>query len=200
LHFTYATVYTNSGERTSGRKPTFLLGRIFPGLSASESGRDRSAKRTAMLEVDLEKITQMAERVVISEGLALVDVELKGGRGSLLLRVYIDRPEGISHADCERVSEQLSAMLDVEDPFPGSYTLEVSSPGLDRKLVKASDFAHFAGRKARLVVREPVDNQKVLEGRLAGYEAGRVRLDLGEAGVRELELANIQKAQLVVEI
>jgi ribosome maturation factor RimP len=153
-----------------------------------------------MLEVDLEKITQMAERVVISEGLALVDVELKGGRGSLLLRVYIDRPEGISHADCERVSEQLSAMLDVEDPFPGSYTLEVSSPGLDRKLVKASDFAHFAGRKARLVVREPVDNQKVLEGRLAGYEAGRVRLDLGEAGVRELELANIQKAQLVVEI
>jgi ribosome maturation factor RimP len=153
-----------------------------------------------MPEVDLEKITKMAERVAASEGLTLVDVELKLGRGSRLLRVYIDKPEGISHADCQLVSEQLSVLLDVEDPFPGPYTLEVSSPGLDRALVKASDFAHFAGRKARLVVREPVDSEKVLEGRLAGFEAGRVRLDLGEAGLKELEFSNIQKARLVVEI
>jgi ribosome maturation factor RimP len=153
-----------------------------------------------MLEAELEKITEMAQRVAVSEGLTLVDVQLKGGRGSQLLRVYIDKPQGISHADCQLVSEQLSAMLDVEDPFPGSYTLEVSSPGLDRELVKASDFAHFTGRKARVVVREPVDNQKVLEGRLAGFEAGRVRLDLGDAGLKELELSNIQRARLVVEI
>ena len=153
-----------------------------------------------MLEADLEKITEMAQRVAVSEGLTLIDVQLKGGRGSQLLRVYIDKPEGISHADCQLVSEQLSAMLDVEDPFLGSYTLEISSPGLDRELVKASDFAHFAGRKARVVVREPVDNQKVLEGRLAGFEAGRVRLDLGDAGLKELELSNIQKARLVVKI
>jgi len=153
-----------------------------------------------MEKVDLEKITEIAERVAVSEGLTLVDVELKGSGGSRLLRVYIDKPEGISHADCELVSEQLSAILDVEDPFPGSYTLEVSSPGLDRRLVKPSDFAHFAGRKARVVVREPVDDQKVLEGRLAGFEAGRVRLDLGDAGLRELELSNIQKARLVVEV
>jgi ribosome maturation factor RimP len=153
-----------------------------------------------MVEADLEKITEMARRVAVSEGLTLIDVQLKRGRGSQLLRVYIDKPQGISHADCQLVSEQLSAMLDVEDPFPGSYTLEVSSPGLDRELVKASDFAHFAGRKARLVVREPVDNQKILEGRLAGFEAGRVRLDLGEGGLKELELSNIQKARLVVEI
>ena len=153
-----------------------------------------------MEKVDLERITEMAERVAVSEGLTLVDVELKGSGGSRLLRVYIDKPEGISHADCELVSEQLSAILDVEDPFPGSYTLEVSSPGLDRRLVKPSDFAHFAGRKARVVVREPVDDQKVLEGRLAGFEAGRVRLDLGDAGLKELELSNIQKARLVVEV
>jgi len=153
-----------------------------------------------MEKVDLEKITEMAERVAVSEGLTLVDVELKGSGGSRLLRVYIDKPQGISHADCELVSEQLSAILDVEDPFPGSYTLEVSSPGLDRRLVKPSDFAHFAGRKARVVVREPVDDQKVLEGRLAGFEAGRVRLDLGDAGLKELELSNIQKARLVVEV
>jgi ribosome maturation factor RimP len=162
--------------------------------------QERTAKRTLMEEADLEKITQMAQRVAVSEGLTLVDVEIKGGGGSRLLRVYIDKPEGVSHADCELVSEQLSALLDVEDPFPGSYTLEVSSPGLDRKLVKPSDFTHFVGRKARVVVREPVDDQKVLEGRLAGFEAGRVRLDLGEAGLKQVELSNIQKARLVVEI
>jgi ribosome maturation factor RimP len=149
--------------------------------------------------VDLEKIRTMAERVASSEGLALVDVELKGGRANTLLRISIDKPGGISHADCQLISEQMSAMLDVEDLIPGSYTLEVSSPGLDRKLVKPSDFVHFAGRRARLVLREPLESQKVLEGRLAGFEAGRVRLDLGEAGLKELELSNIQKARLVVE-
>ena len=150
--------------------------------------------------VDVEKIRTMAERVASSEGLALVDVELKGGPANALLRVYIDKPAGVSHADCQLVSEQLSAMLDVEDPIAGSYTLEVSSPGLDRKLVKASDYVHFAGRRARLVLREPLASQKVLEGRLAGFEDGRVRLDLGEGGLKELELSNIQKARLVVEI
>jgi ribosome maturation factor RimP len=152
------------------------------------------------MSVDIEKIRYLAERVVTSEGLALVDVELKGGLNNSLLRITIDKAEGISHADCQLVSEQLSAVLDVEDLFPGRYVLEVSSPGLDRKLVKASDFAHFAGRRARIVVREPVDNQKVFEGRLAGLEAGRVRLEVGEGGLKELDLSNIQKARLVVEM
>jgi len=127
-------------------------------------------------------------------------VELKGGRVNPLLRVYIDKPAGVSHADCQLVSEQLSAILDVEDLFPASYTLEVSSPGLDRKLVKPSDYEHFVGRRVRLVLRDPVDEQKVLEGRLAGYESGRLRLDLGEQGLKELELENISKARLVVEL
>ena len=91
-------------------------------------------------------------------------------------------------------------MLDVEDPFPGRYVLEVSSPGLDRKLTKPSDFTYFVGRRARLVLKEAVGEQKVLEGRLAGFENGRVRLDLGENGLQEFDLANIRKAQLVVEL
>jgi len=152
------------------------------------------------MAVDLEKIRAIAERVATSEGLALVDVELKGGRVNPLVRIYIDKPEGVSHADCQLVSEQVSAILDVEDLFPASYVLEVSSPGLDRKLVKPSDFVHFAGRRARVVLREPVGEQKVFEGRLAGMEAGRVRLDLGERGVTEFELSNISKARLVVEL
>ena len=149
---------------------------------------------------DLDEIRQIAERVASSEGLTLVDVELKGGRMNALLRIYIDKPGGVTHGDCGRVSEQMSAILDVEDPFPGSYVLEVSSPGLDRKLVKPSDYTHFVGRLARLVLREPVENQKVFEGRLAGLESGRVRLDLGDAGLKELELSNISSARLLVEL
>jgi len=150
--------------------------------------------------VDLKRIRQIAERVVTSEGLTLFDLELKGGRSNQLLRVYIDKREGVSHADCQLVSEQLSAILDVEDPIPGSYVLEVSSPGLNRQLVKPSDFAYFAGRRARLVLREPVGTQRVVEGTLAGLDEGRVRIDLGEAGVNEIALANISKARLVVEL
>jgi ribosome maturation factor RimP len=151
------------------------------------------------MEAELEGVRRIAERVATSEGLYLVDVELKGGRSNPLLRVYIDKPGGVSHADCALVSEQMSAILDVEEPIPGSYTLEVSSPGLDRKLTKAGDYEHFAGRRARLVLRQPVEQQTVLEGRLAGLAEGRVRLDLGADGLKELELENISKARLVVE-
>lgn len=151
------------------------------------------------MAVELELIRTIAERVVKSEGLVLVDVELKGGLKNPLLRIYIDKPGGVTHADCQLISEQMSAILDVEDPFPGSYLLEVSSPGLDRKLVKPSEFLHFVGRRARLVLREPVGKQKVLEGYLAGFDEGRVRLDLGESGVAEFELSNISKAQLVAD-
>lgn len=150
--------------------------------------------------VDLEIIREMAERVATSEGLHVVDVELKGGNSNQLLRVFIDKPGGVSHADCALVSEQLSAMLDVEDIFPGRYVLEVSSPGLDRKLTRPSDYTYFVGRRARVVLKEATGEQRVLEGRLAGFENGRVRLDLGERGLQELDLNNIRKAQLVVEL
>ena len=120
-----------------------------------------------------------------------------------LLRIFIDKAGGVSHADCALVSEQLSAMLDVEDPFPGSYVLEVSSPGLDRELRRPSDYEHFAGRRARLILRPaaegPATGSTIVEGRLAGLEAGRVRLDLGEAGTREYNLAEISKAKLLIE-
>jgi ribosome maturation factor RimP len=150
--------------------------------------------------VEIEKIRAMADRVAASEGLTVVDVELKGGRSNPLLRIYVDKPGGVSHGDCQLVSEQMSALLDVEDPFPGSYMLEVSSPGLDRKLTKPSEFEHFAGRRARLVLREPVDQQKVLEGRLAGVAGGMVKLEMGQGQLKELSLENISKAQLIVEL
>jgi ribosome maturation factor RimP len=152
------------------------------------------------MAVDVEKIRGMAERVVASEGLVLIDVEVRGGRSNQLLRIYIDKPEGVSHADCQVVSEQMGALLDVEDIFPGKYVLEVSSPGLDRQLAKPSDFEYFAGRRVRVVLREPLDGQRVLEGKLVGFESGRVRVSLGEGDIRDLALAQISKARLVVEI
>lgn len=142
-----------------------------------------------------------------SLGLEIFDVEWKIGK-QRLLRVYIDRlpgpqnPEGlgITHKDCERVSEQLSVILDVEDLVPGpSYVLEISSPGLDRKLIKPADYERFVGRLAKIWLHQPVEKQAYLEGRLAGYADGVVKVTVRD---RELAVpyAGIKKANLVVEL
>jgi ribosome maturation factor RimP len=157
--------------------------------------------------MELEKIRGAAERVARSLGLEVFDVEWKIGK-QRLLRVYIDRlpgpqnPEGlgVTHKDCERVSEQLSVILDVEDLVPGpSYLLEVSSPGLDRKLIKPADYERFVGRLAKIWLNEPIEKQAYLEGRLAGYADGIVKVAVRD---RELELpyTGIKKANLVVEL
>jgi ribosome maturation factor RimP len=148
--------------------------------------------------MELEKIRDAAERVARSEGLEVVDVEWKVGK-QRFLRVYLDKPEGVSHGDCERVSQQLSVILDVEDLVPGpSYVLEVSSPGLDRKLRRPEEYQRFAGRLARISLNEPVENSRFFEGRLAGYESGMVRLEV-QGHVITLPFSAIRKANLVVE-
>jgi ribosome maturation factor RimP len=108
----------------------------------------------------------------------------------------------ISHADCERVSKQLSVILDVEELIPGpGYVLEVSSPGMDRALKRPADFERFAGRLAKISTSEPVGEAKFFEGRLAGFADGKVRMELKgkEARLVELPLEAIRKANLVVE-
>ena len=165
--------------------------------------------------MNLEKIRDAAERVARSEGLEVVDVEWKIGK-QRFLRVYIDRipaakPAGavengeargpfpnISHADCERVSQQLSVILDVEELIPGpGYILEVSSPGMDRALKKAAEFERFAGRLAKISTNEA----KFFEGRLKGFSEGKVRMELkgNDARIVEIPLETIRKANLVVE-
>jgi ribosome maturation factor RimP len=149
-------------------------------------------------EMDIEKIREAAERVARSEALEVVDVEWKVGK-QRFLRVYIDKPGGVSHSDCEALSKQLSVILDVEDLVPGpSYLLEVSSPGLDRKLVKPADFERFVGRLARITLDAPVENLKFFEGRLAGYSGGTVQIEVKGRRI-DLPYAAIRKAQLVVE-
>ena len=157
--------------------------------------------------MDLGRIREAAERVARSEGLDIFDVEWKVGK-QRLLRIYLDRlpgpgnPEGlgITHNDCQRVSEQLSVLLDVEDLVPGpSYTLEVSSPGLDRKLIKPADYERFAGRLAQIWLNEPIEKQKYFEGRLAGYTDGVVKLTV-KGGEIAVPYAGIRKANLMVEL
>ena len=148
--------------------------------------------------MDLDKIREAAERVARSEGMEVVEVEWKIGRDRFL-RVFMDKPEGISHRDCETVSQQLSVILDVEELVPGPpYTLEISSPGLDRKLLKPADYERFVGRLAKITLSDPVEEKKYFEGRLAGYADGIVKLQLKDRVV-ELPYAAIRKANLVVE-
>ena len=175
--------------------------------------------------MDLEKIRDAAERVAHSLGLEVFDVEWKIGK-QRFLRVILDRPPkpaqvvsdaagtlavpgeasgvemGISHDDCQRVSQQLSVILDIEELVPGpGYTLEVSSPGLDRALRRASDYERFRGRLAKISTTEPVENEKFFVGRLAGLLEGKVRLELKGKVPRTVEvpLDKIRKAHLVVE-
>ena len=169
--------------------------------------------------MNLEKVREAAERVARSEGLEVVDVEWKIGK-QRFLRVYIDKvppakpaeaidgdeapspyPK-ISHADCERVSQQLSVILDVEELIPGpGYTLEISSPGMDRALTKAADFERFSGRLAKILTTEPIGEVKFFEGRLRGFADGNIRLELKgkDARIVEIPLGAIRKANLVVE-
>lgn len=144
------------------------------------------------------QIREIAERVASSEGLEVVDVELRGGSHNGLVRIFIDRSEGVSHADCETMSRQMGPMLDVEDLMPGPYRLEVSSPGLDRKLVKLTDYERFTGKKARITLRHPQQGRKQFTGRLQGCGDGAVALE-SDGGVNRFRLEDIELARLVAE-
>jgi ribosome maturation factor RimP len=146
------------------------------------------------------KITQIAQRAGDPEGIEIVDVQLLGAGRGRVLRIFIDRPQGVSHADCEFISQQVGTIVDVEDVIPGdSYTLEVSSPGLERKLLKEKDFERFVGQKAKVVLREPVENKRSWEGKLAGISEGIVALEPSDGRVIRFPLTQVEKANLKFE-
>ena len=184
------------------------------------------------MALDLDRVRQIAERVAGSSGLEVVEVEVCGAGKHRMLRVFIDRlengrlendrpgalpaadrPAGVTHEDCSKFSREFGTIVDVEDAVPGgSYVLEVSSPGLDRKLTKAADFERFRGQRVKLTTREPVNDNRHFEGKLESFENGKLLLDLsaarkkkmrpkdGESRKVEIELGNIEKANLVPEI
>jgi ribosome maturation factor RimP len=172
------------------------------------------------MSFDKEKLREIAERVAGSNGLEVVEIEFLGSGKHRMLRVFIDRPgavpsaqhpDGVTHEDCSSFSREFGTIVDVEDAVPGeSYVLEVSSPGLDRKLTKPSDFERFRGHRMKLTTREPVNDNRHFEGKLEGFENGKLLLDLsvarrkmrpkdGAASI-EIDLANVEKANLVPEI
>jgi ribosome maturation factor RimP len=172
------------------------------------------------MALDVERVREIADRVAASSGLEIVDIEFLGGGKARMLRVFLDKPAagtdplaGVTQEDCANFSREFGTILDVEDVMPGSYTLEVSSPGLDRKLMKAADFTRFTGSRVKLTTRQSVDNNRHFEGRLESFQDGRLTLDLsvashksrkkmGEAAGQKIviDFANVEKANLVPEI
>jgi ribosome maturation factor RimP len=144
--------------------------------------------------VDKERLITLLEPAVAALGFEIADLDAHLGRRGLL-RVYIDRESGVTLADCERVSEQLGALLDVEDPLPGSYVLEVSSPGFDRRLRKMEHFERFAGERVRIELREPRDGRRRLIGKLGGVEAEQILLEV-DGELMRLGLGEIAEARL----
>jgi len=154
----------------------------------------------------VEQVRSAAIRVAASFGLEIFDVQFRREAPGMILRVLIDRPgpaaraeESVSVEDCARVSRDLSAVLDVEDVVPTAYTLEVSSPGLDRPLRRPEDYRRFAGRRAKVVMRERVDGQGFFKGRLGGVDGAEVLIEADDGRTHRVPLNLITRANLEVE-
>jgi ribosome maturation factor RimP len=157
------------------------------------------------MALEIDRVREICERVAADFGLEVFEVELKGGGKARTLRIYLDKPGGVTLDDCATVSREVGTILDVEDVIPGGqYTLEVSSPGLDRKLLKAADYERFTGSLVKLQTREAINGSRNFQGRLQGLKEGRVTLEIPAkkkvpAAQVEVELSNVEKANLVPE-
>jgi ribosome maturation factor RimP len=147
-----------------------------------------------------ERVQQLAEQVAIDHGVELVHAEVAGPENKPIVRVFIDKPHGVTHEDCSDVSVHLGTILDVEDFIHASYTLEVSSPGLERGLYKRSDFERFVGSQARMKTRQPVDGQRNFRGTLLGVDGDYVLFDDRTNGQVRVPLDWIKKANLEVDV
>ena len=147
-----------------------------------------------------ERITAIAERAAAREGLEVWNVDVLGAGRSRLIRIYIDKPDGVTLGDCELISQQVGTVLDVEDIVPDNrYHLEVSSPGIERRLYRPEHFARFAGQKARIALREPIENQRRWEGVLAGVDEGTILLETANGVSLRFRMDQIEKANLKFE-
>jgi len=146
-----------------------------------------------------ERLREIAERVAIDHGLELVHSEVAGPENKPIVRLFIDKPNGVTHEDCSAVSHYLGTILDVEDFIHSAYTLEVSSPGLDRGLYKRGDFERFAGSLAKLKTSSPVNGQRNFRGRLLGVDGEDVLFDDRTNGQVRVPLTAIAKANLEID-
>jgi ribosome maturation factor RimP len=152
-----------------------------------------------MIELDREAIGKIIERIAARQGLELVHWEAVGPQNNFVLRIYIDKPGGVSHGDCELVSNQVGALLDVEDLIPNRYILEVSSPGIERGLYKKADYERFAGSRVKLRISQPLDGQRNFRGKLIGLVGENVSLHADGRGPIEIPFDQIVKANIEYE-
>ena len=154
-------------------------------------------------EETISRVTAIAEQAAAPAGIEVVEVELKGSGRNHLLRIYIDRPEGVTLADCELVSRSVSAVLDADDPIPGSYELEVSSPGVERKLAKWQDWLRFAGKKVKVVLKEPLEQAntplKHFDGLISKAEDHTVTVELAGGKEVTFPVEQVDRANLKFE-
>ena len=146
-----------------------------------------------------EELKNLLEPSIEALGYELIELELRTGGRNGLMRLFIDAPEGIGLDDCEAVSRQVSAVLDVEDPIPGHYTLEVSSPGLDRALTKPAHFQRFTGEDVRIKLRTPVDGRRNFRGALRAADEESIEVEV-DGQSHTLAIAAIASARLVPAI
>ncbi len=143
------------------------------------------------------KVHEIADRVGAPEGIEIVDVELLGSGTHRVLRIFIDKESGVTHADCELVSNLVGTALDEIDIIPGGqYTLEVSSPGVERRLKTLRDFSRFAGKKAKILLREPLEDRRQWEGLLAGIEEDQIVLEPKPGRTIRFALDQVERANL----
>ncbi len=146
-----------------------------------------------------ERLYTLIESVVAGEGLELVHCEFVGSGKQPVLRVYIDRPGGVTHDHCTHVSRQLSTLLDVEDIITHQYLLEVSSPGVNRGLYKEADYERFAGELLKLKTSEPIEGRRNFKGRLVGIKNGIVTI-VDSKGERQIPFGKIHSANIEVDL
>jgi len=152
-----------------------------------------------MAAVGKDQLIRLLEPVVSTMGYELVELELVGAGGNRTLRLFIDAPSGITLDDCEAVSHSVEDVLDAEDPIPEGYSLEVSSPGLERPLRKAADYERFAGEKVKVKTYGPIGGQKSFTGTLVGLQDEQVIIDVPE-GRTAIPLDQVAKAHLVADL
>ncbi|MDQ4122402.1 MAG: ribosome maturation factor RimP [Acidobacteriota bacterium] len=147
-----------------------------------------------------ERVREIAERVAGENGLELVHVDVAGSDRNPAVRIFIDKPGGVTVDDCTTVNHTVGTILDVEDFIPSAYTLEVSSPGLERELYSLRDYEKYAGNLAKLKARQPVGNQRNFRGRIVGVEGETVIFDDKTNGRVEIPFDVIAKANLEIDV
>jgi ribosome maturation factor RimP len=155
---------------------------------------------TAENTVLTDHVTQLGERAAEGTQIEIAEVEVRGAGRSRLVRVYIDKPGGVTHGDCELISVKLGELLDEQDIIPDEgYTLEVSSPGIERRLTKARDFERVVGQKIKLTTMQPFEGRTSLEGKLEQVADGNLGVEIAPGNLVQIPLQQVRKANLKFE-